>query len=104
MHCDALIERLQAAPCGIAIEKLSQHAVHDSVPITDLGAHDQFLALLQHLPDLLPARDLAGAGVPGTIGEQNKISREEWSVCTTEVEQHAVISSNWNHAHTQDTR
>ena len=88
MHCRPEVKGLQAAPFSVAIAKLIFHLVEDFLIGSDPLSFDQGPALLNHLSDFLAARDLAHTGVSCVVGDDDEISREVWSRCAAEVQQH----------------
>ncbi len=53
---------------------------------------------------LSAAWNLAGARMPGIVGEHNDIAGEEGRVGAAQVQQHAVVARNRNHPHAGYTR
>jgi hypothetical protein len=76
---DAEIERLLAAPAGIAVRERAAHAVEDGMIVTDRLADDQFRGVDDGLADRLATRNLADADVAGIVRQDNDISREVWA-------------------------
>ena len=98
------IERLQSAPARVAVGKRLAHAGEDRKVVADRAALDQRARVLQRLADLLPARHLADAGVPGAVGEDQQVAREVRRVRAGQVQQHSVASRDGHHAQRTDDR
>ena len=48
------------------------------------------------------AGNLAYAGVASIVGQQNEIAREEWRMRSAQIQQHAVVAGDGDHAHRRD--
>ena len=70
--------------------------------VTDRLADDKLRRILDRLPDLLPARDLADPGAAGVVGDDDEVAGEERPVRPGEVEQHAVAPGDGHDANRAD--
>lgn len=74
---DAEVKGLLAAAAGITIGEGGADIGQDVVHRADGLADHEIAGVLQCLPDLLPARHLADAGVAGIVGEDDDVAGEE---------------------------
>ncbi|MGY4596748.1 hypothetical protein ACVWXL_004494 [Bradyrhizobium sp. GM22.5] len=101
---DAEIKSLLAAAAGIAIGEGGPDIGEDVVHRADGLADHEITGVLQCLPDLLPARHLADAGVTGIVGEDDDVAGEERRMRAAQIEEHAVTACDRDHLHRGDDR
>ena len=104
MDGDAHIEGLKATPGRVAIAKALLHGLQNLAVSTDGAADDRGARIFENLADPGAARNLAGAGMPGIVGQQHDIAGEVRRVGAAQVQQHAVAAGNRNHTHAGYTR
>lgn len=76
MHGDALIEGLGAAAGGVAVPEATAHGAENIGIGADRLAHNQRFRIGDGLPDGFAAGRLAGAGVSGTVLQDDQVPSE----------------------------
>src|SRR5450631_4537619 len=104
MHGDAHIEGLQATPGRVSITKAGSYGLQNLEVRSDGAADNLTGGIFEDLADPGAARNLAGAGMPGVVGQQHYIAGEVGRVGPAQVQQHAVAAGNRNHTHAGYTR
>ena len=91
-------------PPAVAIGELRANGSQNVVAGADCLADDQIACILQRLPDLLAAGNLADAEMSGIIGEDDDVAGKEWPVRAAQIEQHAVAPGDRDHLHCSNYR
>ena len=99
MHGNAHIKGLKATPDRIAVAKAGPHGLQNFEVRSDGPADHHRAGTFENLADPGAARHLAGAHMPGVIGQQHNIAGEVRRVGSAQVQQHAVATGNRNHTH-----
>ena len=100
----AQVEGLQAAAAGVAVGERRADLRQELFVAGDLLADEQGRGVFDRLADLLAAGDLAQAGATGVIGDQDDVAREERTMRSAEVEQHAVMTGDGHDTDGSDER
>src|SRR3974390_1286948 len=67
-------------------------------------ADDEIACVFESLPDLLASRDLTDAGMPGIVGQDHEVAREERAVRAAQIEKHTVPAGDGGDLHGRDNR
>jgi hypothetical protein len=86
----AQVERLQAAPAGIAIGECGARLLQDAQIVADWSTDDQRARIFDGGADRLASRNLPDPAAAGAVGEDGDVAREERAVRAAEIQQHAV--------------
>ena len=97
MYRHPQVKGLVAPACAVPVGKAAAHAVQDMVPLPQRLANDQVTRALQGLAYFFTTRHLTDAGMARTVGQQQQIACEKWTVRTAQIQQHAVAARHWNH-------
>ena len=93
------IEGLQAAALCIAVLECFTHIIEDMVVRTNRTSNYDCLRILKCLTDFLAARYFTYTGIAGFIGEDDDIPRKKSSMCSTEIQQHAIVTRYGDNLH-----
>src|SRR5690606_27358705 len=96
MDGDTQIEGLQAAAGGVAVGEGLPRLVEDAVEVPDRAPEYELASVFERLPNGFAAGHLAYADMAGAVLEDQDIAGEPGPMCAAEIEQHAVLTGDWN--------
>ncbi len=99
---DAVIESLQSTSAGIAIGELRADGIEDGVKIPGGFADDERAGIFERLANTLAAGNFADSGMSGAVSEDDEVADEIRAMRAAEIEQHAVVARDGDHAHCGD--
>ena len=99
MDRDAQVESLLATSAHIAVGKRAPHLVQQALMRADRLADQQRPRVFQRLANLLAAGHFTDTAAARAVAEDDEVAREERPVRAAQVQQHAVVSRNRDHAH-----
>ena len=99
LNCRAQIVSLNSPSAGVSLRETPPHGIKHRTVVANRLADNESPRFLQGPSDFFASRNFTQSRVAGAVLQNDDIAREERTMGTAQVQQHAVLAGDRNDQH-----